>query len=78
MSASKITPRIPPLATNGAESTTPRPNGLTDEQVKELLAAAGRRKNDTDYLKQWDEGIAEYRQRIQEELERELSEETSK
>ena len=53
------------------------PNGQTDEQIAAMLAALGRRKNDTEYLKMWDEGVAEYRRMIQEELERELSEESS-
>jgi anaerobic C4-dicarboxylate transporter len=35
------------------------------------LAALGRRKNDPEYLRRLEEGIAEYRKMIQEELERE-------
>lgn len=57
---------------------TPRPNGMTDEQVKELLAAIGRRKNDPGYLKRWEEGVAEYRRRVQEEWERESTEDEPK
>jgi hypothetical protein len=49
----------------------PRPNGMTDEQVRYALAALGRRKNDPEYLRRLEEGIAEYRKTIQEELERE-------
>jgi hypothetical protein len=40
-STSPHTEPAPPL-----DEAPDRPNGLTDEQVKELLAAAGRRKND--------------------------------
>jgi hypothetical protein len=50
-----------------------RPNGMTDEQMRYALAAAGRRKNDLDYLKRGEEGIAEYRKVIQAEADRELA-----
>ena len=58
--------------------TTPRTNGMTDEQVRYALAALGRRKNDPEYLRRLEEGVAEYRQMIQEELERDLADEDKK
>lgn len=67
---------VPPV--NDAEpapKNAPRPNGMTDEQVRYTRAALGRRKNDPGYLQRGEEGIAEYRRMIQEELERELAEE---
>ncbi|WP_395094552.1 hypothetical protein [Armatimonas sp.] len=57
---------------------TPRPNGMTDEQVRYARAALGRRKNDPEYLRRLEEGVAEYRQKIQEELERDLADEGKK
>lgn len=54
------------------------PNGMTDEQLRYALAALGRRKNDPEYLKRGEEGVAEYRRLIQEELERDLAEAESK
>jgi hypothetical protein len=54
--------------------TKPRANGMTDEQVRYARAAFGRRKNDPEYLRIWEEGVAEYRKKIQEELERDLNE----
>lgn len=56
----------------------PRPNRMTDEQVRYALAALGRRKNDPEYLRRLEEGIAEYRKMIQEELERDLADEGKK
>ena len=53
------------------EDSAPRPNGMTDEQVRYALGALGRRKNDPEYLRRLEEGIAEYRKKIQGELERE-------
>ena len=58
--------------------STPRPNGMTDEQVRYALAALGRRKNDPEYLRRLEEGVAEYRRTIQDELERELADEGKK
>ena len=49
------------------------PNGQTEEQVQGMLAALGRRKRDPEYLKRWEEGVAEYRRQIQEEVERDLA-----
>jgi hypothetical protein len=69
---------VKPEPKNSEKDKSRRPNGLTDEQVKELLAAAGRRKEDSAYLESWDEGIAEYRRRLQEELEQELSQKKTK
>lgn len=57
---------------------TPRTNGMTEEQVRYALAALGRRKNDPEYLRRLEEGVAEYRQTIQEELERDLADEGKK
>jgi hypothetical protein len=57
-----------------APSTKPRANGMTDEQVRYARAAFGRRKNDPEYLRIWEEGVAEYRKKIQEELECDLNE----
>ncbi len=54
-------------------ASTPRSNGLTDEQVKELLAAAGRYKDDPGFIERMLEGVAEYRRQIQEETERDLA-----
>lgn len=51
---------------------------MTDEQVRYALAALGRRKNDPEYLRRLEEGVAEYRQMIQEELERDLADEDKK
>ena len=56
----------------------PKDNGLTDTQVAELLAAAGRHKNDPEYIERGREQVAEYRRQIQEEYEHELAEEDSK
>ena len=67
-----------PAASEAEANRKPRPNGMTDEQVKNALAAFGRRKNDPEYLRRLEEGIAEYRRIIQEELERELAEEDTK
>ena len=58
--------------------STPRPNGMTDEQVRYALAALGRRKNDPEYLRRLEEGVAEYRRTTQDELERELADEGKK
>lgn len=49
-------------------------NGLTDEQVEKLLSLAGKYKDNPGYLERMMEGVREYRQMIQEELERELAE----
>jgi hypothetical protein len=57
---------------------TPRTNGMTEEQVLYALAALGRRKNDPEYLRRLEEGVAEYRRTIQEELERDLADEGKK
>ena len=67
------TPPTPDTAPPAAPTTVFHPNGLTDEGVKRLLAALGRRKNDPEYLQAWEEGAAEYRRQLQEELERELT-----
>ncbi len=63
---------------NDFDKASDETNGLTDEQVKELLAVAGRRKDDPAYVARLLEGVAEYRRTIQEELERELAEEETK
>ena len=63
-----------PDVTESKPTKTVHPNGQTDEQIAATLAALGRRKDDPEYLQAWDEGVAEYRRIIQEELERELSE----
>ncbi|MES2459650.1 MAG: hypothetical protein V4671_03645 [Armatimonadota bacterium] len=42
-------------------------NGLTDEQVKQLLAAAGRRKDDPGYIERLVEGAADYRRSLKEQ-----------
>ncbi len=55
-----------------------RPNGMTDDQIRRFFAIAGRRRPDPEYLKLMDEGIAEYRREIQEELERDLAEGSKK
>lgn len=47
------------------DETTKQTNGLTEEQVKLLLAAAGRRKNDPAYIKRLLKGAAEYRHLLQ-------------
>ena len=57
---------------------TPRTNAMTEEQVRYALAALGRRKNDREYLRCLEEGVAEYRRTIQEELERDLADEDKK
>ena len=51
---------------------------MTEEQVRYALAALGRRKNDPEYLRRLEEGVAEYRRTIQEELERDLADEDKK
>ena len=73
---SATAPHPPP--DQGPNEATGRTNGLTDEQVKQLLAAAGRRKDDPGYVERLMEGVAEYRHRIQKELERELADEKAK
>ena len=57
---------------------TPRTNGMTEEQRRYALAALGRRKDDPEYLRRLEEGVAEYRQMIQKEMERELADEGKK
>jgi hypothetical protein len=42
-------------------------NGLTDEQVEQLLSAAGRRKDDPGYIERLVEGAAEYRRLLQDQ-----------
>lgn len=59
------------------DRTVPRTNGLTEER-KRLLRAAGRHKNNPEYIERGRQGVAEYRQQLQEELEHELAEEESK
>jgi hypothetical protein len=57
--------------------TKPRANGMTDEQMeyaRAALAALAQRKRSPEYFKIWDEGVAEHRRMIQEELERDLAE----
>ena len=61
--------------TDPKTGNAPRSNGMTDEQIRYALAAIGRRKNDPGYLQRGEEGIAEYRKMIQEELERDLADE---
>lgn len=73
-----VHPERTPEATPEASAPASRPNGLTDEQVRDLLAAAGRRKHDPDYLNRLLEGVAEYRRDIQKEVERELAEQDTK
>jgi hypothetical protein len=58
-------------------STKPRANGMTDEQIeytRTALTALVQRKRSPEYFKIWDEGVAEHRRMIQEELERDLAE----
>ncbi|HVK03177.1 MAG TPA: hypothetical protein VM490_06860 [Armatimonadaceae bacterium] len=75
MSAATPRTRTEPDGSNDASGRT---NGLTDEQVSELLAAAGRRKDDPGYLKRLREGVAEYRREIQKEVDREMAEQDAK
>ena len=57
------------------EYPKPRPNGMTDEQIAYALAAAGRRKNDPEYLKRWEEAAREGKRILDEEYLRYLDEE---
>ncbi len=49
------------------EEKVEQTNGLTDEQVKQLLAAAGRRKDDPGYVERLVEGAAEFRRLLQDQ-----------
>jgi hypothetical protein len=72
---SETMPEIPKIKVDGSQT---RRNGMTDEQVRYALAAAGRRKDDPGYIQRGEEGIAEYRKNIQEEAERALTKTESK
>ena len=50
-------------------------NRLTQEQKERIIAAAGRHKNNPDFIKSGQEQVAEYRRQLQEQLERELTDE---
>ncbi|MES2462912.1 MAG: hypothetical protein V4671_20195 [Armatimonadota bacterium] len=50
-----------------------RPNGIKDDQLRHLFAVVSRRP-DPVYQRMLEEGIAEYRREIQDDLERELAE----
>ena len=69
------TPPAPDTTPPATPTVTVHPNGLTDEGIARMLAALGRRKNDPEYLRRGEEGVAEYRRLIQEELERDLAQE---
>ena len=65
--------------------TAPRPVAplpphipLTDEQIADLRAAAGSRKDDHDYMESGQRQVAEYRRQLQEEWEREYGNEDAK
>ena len=60
-------PNVKSEPQNPSEKNTDQTNGLTEEQVKQLLAAAGRRKDDPDYVERLMEGAAEYRRLLQEQ-----------
>ena len=53
----------------------PSGNGLTQEQKERIIAAAGRHKDNPDFIKSGQEQVAEYRRHLQEQLERELADE---
>ena len=52
-----------------------RTNGLNEEQLKAMLALAGRFKDDPEFVERLAEGAREARRRINEEALRELNEE---
>ena len=53
----------------------PSNTGMTDEQKRIALAAAGRHRNNPDFIESGREQVAEYRRQLQEQLERELADE---
>ncbi len=52
----------------------PNPNAMSDEQYAKLLAVIERAKNIPGYFERWDEQLAEVRQQIEEQAERDLRE----
>ena len=52
----------------------PTDNGMTDERWQEILAYIAERKYDAGYFERWERQVAEVRQQIQEQTERELDE----
>lgn len=50
------------------------PNGQTDEQIRDMLAALGRRKNDPEYLERLFGAVEQVRRRLNEEYLREMAE----
>lgn len=69
------TKNAPEPSETKTSSTPHAPYIVPTEQGYTVRAAIGRHKNHSDYLKRGEEGIAEYRRMIQEELERELAKE---
>ncbi len=65
-----------PTETRSASlAPAPEHNGMTAVQKAEAIAAAGRRTNDPEYLREWERIAAEYRLAQQKEADAEHAEE---
>lgn len=66
--------RIEPRLTIAPIAPAPRHNGMTAERFAEVLAYLERRKEDTEYFREWEQIAADYRRQQRQEAEREPAE----